>query len=77
VHPALLVLGVEAGVVGAARAARIREDEDALGPAHEGVGIGQRLVGGARSSRWLPSGKVTRRRVRPVISATASVPNGR
>jgi hypothetical protein len=59
VHPALLVLGVEAGVVGAARAARIREDEDALGPAHEGVGIGQRLVGGARSSRWLPSGKVT------------------
>jgi hypothetical protein len=26
------------------------------------------------SSRWLPSGKVTRRRVRPVISATASVP---
>jgi hypothetical protein len=31
-----------------ARAARIREDEDALGAAHEGVGIGQRLVGGAR-----------------------------
>jgi hypothetical protein len=32
VHSALLVLGVEASVVGAARAARIREDEDALGP---------------------------------------------
>jgi hypothetical protein len=48
VHPALLVLGIKAGVVGAPRAAGIREDEDALGPAHEGIGIGQRLVGGAR-----------------------------
>jgi hypothetical protein len=48
VHPALLVLGIEAGVVGAARATGIREDKDALGSAHEGVGIGQRLVGCAR-----------------------------
>jgi hypothetical protein len=74
VHPALLVLGIEAGVVGAARAARIREDEDALGPAHEGVGIGQRLVGGARFKPLAAIRQVTRRRVRPVISATASVP---
>jgi hypothetical protein len=29
--PALLVLGIEAGVIAAARAARIREHEDALG----------------------------------------------
>jgi hypothetical protein len=47
-HSALLVLGIKAGVVGAPRAAGIGEDEDALGPAHEGIGIGQRLVGGTR-----------------------------
>jgi hypothetical protein len=74
VHPALLVLGIEAGVVGAARAAGIREDEDALGPAHEGVGIGQRLVGGARSKPLAAIRQSHQTRVRPVISATASVP---
>ena len=48
VHPPLLVLGIQARVVGSARAAGIREDEDPLGTAHEGIGIGKRLVGRAR-----------------------------
>ena len=39
-HPALLVLGVQTGVIRPARAAGIREDEDALGTSHEGIGIG-------------------------------------
>ena len=48
VHPPLLILGIQARVVGSARAAGIREDEDTLGTAHEGIGIGKRLVGRAR-----------------------------
>ena len=48
VHPPLLVLGIQARVVGSARAPGVREDEDALGTAHEGIGIGKRLVGRAR-----------------------------
>ena len=41
VHPALLVLGIEAGVITAARAAGVREDQDALGAGHEGRGFGK------------------------------------
>jgi hypothetical protein len=59
VHPALLVLGVEAGVVGAARAARIREDEDALGPPMKALASASDWLAVRDSSRWLPSGKVT------------------
>jgi hypothetical protein len=74
VHPALLVLGIKAGVVGAPGAAGIREDEDALGPPMKALASASDWLAVRDSSRWLPSGKVTSRRVRPVISATASVP---
>ena len=38
---ALLVFDIEAGVIAAARAAGIREDEDALGAVHERGGLGK------------------------------------
>jgi hypothetical protein len=46
--PALLVLGIETGVIAAARAARIREHEDALGARHERGGLGK--VGPGRAA---------------------------
>ena len=38
--PALLVPAAEVGMVGTPRTARIREDQDALGPFHEALGFG-------------------------------------
>ena len=41
VNTPLLVFGIEAGVVTAARPAGIREDQDALGTGHECRGFGK------------------------------------
>lgn len=67
--------GACAGMVGPPRAAGVGKDEDALGTGHEGIGIRARIDRVRNSRRWPPSGRLTRRRVRPVISATTSGPN--
>ena len=68
------VPGAEIGVIGAAGAARVREDEDALLVVHEGLRLGE--IGGAGAVLDAADGLPLRtmRRERPVTSATRSVP---
>ena len=49
VNPALLVPRAQVGMIGTPRAARIREDQDALGPFHEALGFGDI---GAGATDW-------------------------
>ena len=46
-YPARLVLNVETGMVTASRATGIREDQQALGAVHEGLGFNKVGTGGA------------------------------
>jgi hypothetical protein len=72
--PALLVLGIEAGVVAAARPAGIREHQDTLRARHERGGFGKIGARRAAFEALLSRAIADQALDRPVTSATALTP---